>query len=114
MLLTTAEGLVSFEEIQEHLDQEAERRQLARREIIDAAAASTDLTPEDVRKIVGRVQAMMRSSPFGPTAIVTTNDMAFGMARMFAILCELRGGPAVEVFHSVSEGRSWLVSASPQ
>ncbi len=87
---------------------------MARREMIDATAATTNLTAEEVRKIVGRVHEMMRSGPFGPTAIVTNNDVVFGMARMFAILCELQQGPPVGVFRTLDEGRDWLVGASPQ
>jgi hypothetical protein len=113
MLLTSAEGLVSFEDIQKHLDKELPAGAIGCREIFDALAASTNLTPEQIREIVGRVRAMMRNGPFGPTAIITTNDLFFGMARMFAIMCELGEGPKVGVFRAVSGGLAWLC-ALPQ
>ncbi len=108
ILFTTAEGLVSFEEIQKHLDGEAYAGAIRYREIIDGSAASTSLNSDEVRQIVERVVAMMQGAVFGPTAIVTSNDVAFGMARMFAILCEVKGGPQVAVFKTASAGLDWL------
>jgi hypothetical protein len=114
ILFTTAEGLVSLEEIHTHLDQEAARGQLGYREIFDALAATTNLTSGEVHHVVERVHAMMLDAPFGPTAVVATNDMFFGMARMFGILCQLRGGPQVAVFRTFDEGLDWLLRAAPQ
>jgi hypothetical protein len=113
ILFTTVEGRVSFVEIQRHLDEEAAAKALGYREIVDASAASTNLTSEEARKLARRLETMMRNGPLGPTAIVTTNDVSFGMARMLAILCELWSGPQVAVFRSLDEGLDWLVHTSP-
>ena len=113
ILVTTAKGLVSFAEIQRHLDEETAAKALGYREIVDASTASTNLTSEEVKQLARRLETMMRSGTLGPTAIVTTNDVAFGMARMLAILCELWSGPQVAVFRSLDEGLDWLVHTSP-
>ena len=113
ILFTTAQGLVSFAEVQRHLDEEAAAKALGYREIIDASAASTDLTSEEARELARRLETIMHSGPLGPTAIVTTNDVSFGMARMLAILCELWDGPQIAVFRSFDEGLDWLVHTSP-
>jgi hypothetical protein len=112
ILFTTADGLLSLVEIQRHLDEEAAAEALGYREIFDASAASTNLTSEEARELARRLVARMRSGPLGPTAIFTTNDVTFGMARMFAIFCELWSGPQVGVFRSLDEGLDWLVQAS--
>jgi hypothetical protein len=112
ILFTTAESLVSFEDIQQHLDQERAERALGYREIVDASAASTNLTAAQIRQIVVRLQTEARAHDLGPTAIVTTNDVLFGMAMMLAVLCELQGGPKVAVFHTFDEGLDWLVRTS--
>src|SRR5215510_12813208 len=104
ILLTKADGHVSFEDIQTHLDQEIAARAERHRELFDATGASTDLTSDEVKQLVSRLGQMMKRGPFGPTAVIATNDMFFGMARMLAILSELTGGPKVEVFRSVQEG----------
>jgi hypothetical protein len=108
---TRADGVVTLADIMAHLDAEARDRGLDLPELIDARDASTNLTPHDVRLLVHRVRDMVRAQPFGPTAVVTTDDVAFGMARMFSILIE----PArvvFEVFRDVARADAWLAQAS--
>jgi hypothetical protein len=114
ILFTTAEGVVSFVEIQQHLDEESAAKALGYREIVDASDASASLTAEEARKLARCLETMLRHGPFGPTAIVAGNDFTFGMARMIAILSELWCGPRVAVFRSVAEGLDWLVHESPE
>lgn len=109
ILFTTAEGLVSFDDIMKHLDQEAAEKLLEYREIVDAYTASTNLRGDDVREIVTRLKTMARSSRFGPTAVVTNNDVFFGMAMMIQILSELEGGPQVAAFRHFDAGLDWPV-----
>jgi hypothetical protein len=113
ILFTTVEGLISLADIESHLDREAEARALAYRELIDASTASTDLTSAELTLLVSRMQTLMKSAPFGPTALVTTNARVFGMASMLAILLALNGGPSIGVFRTFSEGLDWLVRADP-
>lgn len=108
-VFTRAEGLVTFEDLQNHLKEEAANDSAAGyAEIFDASGASTNLNSAEVRQIVERVMSMMNSAPFGPTAIITTNDTVFGMARMIEILCELRDGPPLGVFRTFDDGLAWL------
>jgi hypothetical protein len=104
---TQAEGLVSFADITAHLDGEARDHGLDLPEVIDARSATTNITPEEVRRLVHRIQQMTRTQPFGPTAIVATNDFVFGMARMFSILME-PSGIAADVFRDVPSAEAWL------
>jgi hypothetical protein len=93
------------------------RKHWGYREIIGASAVSTNLTPEETRELVRRLETMLRNGPLGPTAIVTTNDFLFGMARMLAILCELWSGPQIAVFRAYCEAlglaRSYIVAMTP-
>lgn len=108
ILFTTAEGVVSFEEIQAHLNGEWSAHLVGTRELVDASVASTNLTNAEVKKIVATLQQMARQQKFGPTAVVTHDNVLFGMASMVGILSELQGGPAIRVFRSFSEGLNWL------
>ncbi len=54
MLLTKAEGLVTFEDVQKHLDCEAGRRAMAYPELVDASDAQTNITPEEVKQMLWR------------------------------------------------------------
>lgn len=113
ILFTTAEGVISFEELQAHLNGEWLAQRVASRELVDASTASTNLTSQEAKKIVTTVLQMAREQEFGPTAIVTSDNVLFGMASMVGILSELRGGPAIGVFRSVSEALDWLYAFAP-
>ena len=108
ILITTLEGLISFDDIEKHLDEEAERGFLRYPEICDATEASTNLTDDQARAIVARLRDMSRSGAFGATAFVTHNDVFFGMVMMIKILSELRGGPRIGVFRSIVAGLEWI------
>src|SRR4051812_15763468 len=97
----------SFDDINAHLDVEQRKRDLGRPEIIDAREAVTSLTADQVRRLVRRSVEMLRNTELGPTAIVTTDEFTFGMARMYALLSE-RVGVNAEVFRDMQSARSWL------
>jgi hypothetical protein len=106
-LVTRADGVVTFDEINAHLDLEQRNRDLDRPELIDARGATTDLTTEQVRQLVRRAADMLRLVELGATAIVTTDDVLYGMARMYSILAE-GVGAASEVFRDVESATRWL------
>jgi len=109
ILFSTAEGPVSFQEIETHLDRESEAHALGYRELIDATRASADITAEEVRLLARDLRARMQKAAFGPTALVTGDETLIGMARMFAILSDLQDGPSVGVFRSFDEALTWLL-----
>src|SRR5262249_37151229 len=106
-LLTHAEGLVTFQEINAHLDLEQRNRDLDLPELVDARGATTDLTTNQVRHLVRRAADMLRVVDLGATAIVTTNGMLYGMARMYSVLAEGVGAEA-EVFTDMESAATWL------
>jgi hypothetical protein len=108
ILITTADGLVTFDDIQNHLEQEEAQGLLDCREIFDANGASTDLSGDQARQIVARLKVMARHNRIGPTAIVTDNNVFFGMAMMIKILSEVQDGPQVAVFRTFEAGLDWL------
>ncbi len=113
IVIAKAEGLVTFQDIQAHIDCESQRRALGYPELVDATGAQTNVTPDQVKQIVERLRAEAGKGTFGATAIVTDSDHLFGMARMLGILSELRGGPAIAVFRTHEEAMAWLSSRLP-
>ena len=107
LMLTRADGVVTFHDVNAHLDVEQRNRDLDRPELIDACGATTDLTSADIRRLVQRAGAMLRTVDLGPTAIVTTSDVVYGMARMYSILAE-GVGVNVEVFRDMDAATKWL------
>ena len=111
-MFAQANGLITFEDLNAHLDAEERERGLDLPELFDARGASTNVTPAQVRQLVNRAHTTLHKGPLGPTAIVVTDDMAFGMARMYAIL----GNPlgiVVEVFRDIESAEQWLASWIP-
>jgi hypothetical protein len=111
-LLTHADGVVTFHDINAHLDEEQRNRDLTRAELVDARGATTDLTADQVRRLVQRAASMLRDVQLGPTAIVTSNDVLFGMARMYSILADGVGANA-EAFREMASAIKWLDSQRP-
>jgi hypothetical protein len=109
ILFTRADGLLTFDEILRHLNEERDAKSIAHPEVFDATQAHTESTPDQVRLVVQRMLDMHRKGAFGPTAVITNDDVVFGMARMLAILSELGGGPAIQAFRTFNEGLDWLV-----
>ncbi len=112
-LLTHADGIVTFHDINAHLDLEQRDRNLERLELIDARGAITDVTPEQIRRLVQRAVSLLGVVELGPTAIVTYDDVTFGMARMYSILAE-SAGVAAEVFRDLESATRWLDQMSAQ
>jgi hypothetical protein len=113
ILFTRAEGLLSFEDLQRHLDEEVASKGAGYAEIFDASDASTNLTSAQIKQIADRVTSMMQVDPFGATAIIANKDAVFGMARMLETFCELESGPPMGVFRTVDEGLKWLQTQMP-
>jgi hypothetical protein len=104
---TRAQGLLTYARLCAHL-YDGERSRLAGYdELFDATGADTDLTAEQVRSLFLRASQMLQKGPIGATAIVATNPVVFGMARMYGLLCHGAGVP-VAVFRTVAEAEQWL------
>jgi len=108
-LVTRADGLITFHDIHAHLDHEQRNRDLGRAELVDARGAIAELTPDQIRSLIQRAEDMLETVDLGPTAFVITNDVVFGMARMYTLLAE-RAGVNAQVFRDVPSATTWLAS----
>ena len=107
MLWALAEGVVTYAELAQHLAEEERDDALGLAELIDARGATTDLTPEQVRSLVTLTDALVRKGRFGALAIVTDNDVTFGMARMYQILADALP-IEIGVYRELSDALAWL------
>ena len=106
-LITHADGVITFHDIDAHLDVEQRKRALELPELFDARGATTDLTTDQVRKLVDRATDMLRVVDIGATAVVTDDPALYGMARMYAQLAD-RVGISAAVFRDVRAAARWL------
>ncbi len=104
---TRAEGLLTFADIAAHVDAELQQRDPAFDELFDATGAVAEVTAAEVGSLTLRAAEVLRKRPVGATAIVATQPVVFGLARMYATLCEALG-VRVGVFRTVPDADAWL------
>ena len=107
-----AAGVVTYAELVQHLSEEECDDALGLAEVMDARGATTDLTSAQVRSLVTLTEALARKARFGALALVTDNDVAFGMARMYQILTDVLP-VEIGVFRELGDALAWLDAVSP-
>ncbi len=106
MMYATAEGAITLSEIQNHLAVERREGGLQYKELIDARTASPAVSGADVRNIVSWLEAFAREHLLGPTAVVVSTPVAYGMLRMLAFLSE--DFCTIRPFLDPAEAEKWL------
>ena len=112
LLRATARGNISLHDVLAHLEREQAANALGIPELIDARDATTDMRGRQVRELVSHLRKLSHRYPLGPTAFVATDDVVYGMARMYSILCA-DFDPRFAVFRDTASADAWLQSGSP-
>ena len=99
---TIAEGTVTLDEVRAHLHREKIDSALPYRELIDARNAVVRLSCTELQQIV----ELLRSRRLGPTAVVVSTDVAYGILRMLQILVE--DVCVVQPFRDLAAATLWL------
>lgn len=112
-IYSKAEGLVTFKDLLNHIKAEVGPEAAGYPEIFDCSGATTNLTVEQVRMLADERRKIAQSHPAGPTAVVATNDLFFGMLRMFDMLTETVR--PLRVFRDMKAAEQWLdaIEAAP-
>jgi hypothetical protein len=108
-----ATGSVTFDEVREHLLEEREEHGLRYPEIIGATHSTVTFSGEEARAIVRMIRDLAAAGAFGPTAVIVSDDVSYGMMRMIEMLlgdvCAVRPFRAAEA----SRIQDWLDQSSP-
>jgi hypothetical protein len=87
-------GDITIEDIRLHLGEEGKRSGLGYRELIDASRATATFSSEDAQRIVEILKNLGGKGALGPTAIIVSDDLTYGMIRMIGSLldgiCDIR------------------------
>src|SRR5262245_6805075 len=81
---TQVEGLVQYSDITEHMEAEVRQGSHPFAELIDARRATAALTSAEVRQCVHLLDKLATQSTLGPTAILVSDDLSYGMVRMLS------------------------------
>jgi hypothetical protein len=103
-----AVGLVTYDDVRAHLSLERHFRGLPYPEFIDARGTTISLTPDEVRRIAELLRELRRDSTLGPTAVLVSDDVAFGLIRMLEALVE--DVCEVKPFRDEQDARAWLAA----
>jgi hypothetical protein len=109
LLSVIAEGPIDFEAIRTHLQHERADGGLGYRELIDARRATPAVSSAEVRGIVELIRAEADRVGLGPTAVVVSSDVAFGVLRMVETLVE--DVAAIRPFRRYPDAVAWLARA---
>jgi ABC-type transporter Mla MlaB component len=106
LVTAVAEGVVSVADVREHLSSEQRDSALPFRELIDARHAWIDFSPADVRDIVNLLRTLSLQHFLGPTAVVVSSPIAFGVMRMLETLVE--DVCVVRPFRDFAQAENWV------
>lgn len=106
LVTTVAEGKVSATDVREHLSSEQRDSALLFRELIDARHAWIDFSPAEVREIVNLLRSLSRQHYLGPTAVVVSSPVAFGVMRMLENLVE--DVCVLRPFRDFAQAENWV------
>ena len=107
-LYSRASGLITFRDLLKHMKSELDPEIARFPEIFDCTDATTDLTVEQVRELADERRRIEQARSTGPTAVVASNDLFFGMFRMFDMLTETIR--PMRIFRDVRSAEQWLDS----
>ena len=103
---STAIGLVTYDDVRDHLSLVRHAHGLSHPELIDARGATLVLTEDDVGQIAELLRNESQRTPLRRTAVLVDTDLAFGVLRELEVLVE--GVCEVKPFRDEQEARAWL------
>jgi hypothetical protein len=101
-----ASGPIAWEDVRSHLLVERLEGGLSYSELIDARTATPTWSSDQTREIVELLTTLSRKFTLGPTVVVVSSDIAFGMLRMLGILLE--DICIVKPFRNYEAAEQWL------
>lgn len=107
---SVAFGPIHYAQVEKHLLEERNIGGLPYKEFIDACDVELlfALSPAEIRQIVALVRNLCQQSNFGVTAVLVSNDFAFGIMRAMEMLLE--DVADIRPFRDEKLARSWLAS----
>jgi hypothetical protein len=109
-IYTQAEGLVTYEDLRNHMFSEAGEPAASYSELVDFSGATTDITKEEIHLMASARRTIAKRQQPGPVAVVATDRTLHGMMRMYQMLTD-QVRP-FRVFDDATEAGLWLDAAS--
>jgi hypothetical protein len=105
-MITHMSGPIHYEDLVAHMNAEVRDQGHPYEELIDARNATAKFSSEEVRKFVKVLERLGRESRLGPTAVVVSDDVTYGMVHMLGMLVDETC--AIAPFHNLDDAKRWL------
>ena len=102
-----ASGLVTYEDLRNYTFEREARPTLGNPQLFDARDAQTDLTIEQIQRLLNTVRDQFERGEIGPTAVVASADSLFAQARIHERY-SLGHTTPVRIFHELAPAEEWL------
>jgi len=109
-VFATADGPITLDDVRIHLERQQMGHGLGYVELIDARTMIPAFSPADVREMVRLFRLHGARQPLGPTAILVSTDVAYGLLRMLEIMVD--GVAIIRPFRAAAEAHAWLSDVS--
>jgi hypothetical protein len=110
-LLLSGSGVLTGREIihakESLLTQQERVRSITRAMVLFTDVTVLDVSPDEIRQVVGLDQQLARLAPHVAVAIVAPRDYMFGLARSWEALVDSAGWQT-GVFQSLPDAEAWL------
>lgn len=103
----TATGDIRIEDMAALVMELAEKHLFVYAHRFDARDAAVTMNSEEVRRLVPLVARLRKEHGHARAAFITTSDVSFGMARMYATLAADTDSGFM-VYRTMDEGDAWL------
>ena len=108
-LWVTASGRISYEDLLQHMQDARTEGVLRYPHFVDGTSATIAFSAADARNFARALAGLSGIESFGPSAVLVSTDVAYGMSRMLQTL--LKETVRVRVFRARSEAELWLANA---
>jgi len=99
-------GPVQYDDLLAHMNAEVRDQAQPYEELIDARGATARFSSKEVRQFITVLERLARDSRLGPTAVVVSDDVTYGMVRMVSMFMDEIC--AIEPFRDLEEAKRWL------
>jgi hypothetical protein len=105
-LVTTWQGKILFEDVVAHYEQRDAIGAAEYDQLSDLRNARVSISTAQVERLATGILNKARTARLGRVAIVASEDVSFGMSRMFSTM--VAPEYTINVFRSYAEAREWL------
>ncbi|HWB58166.1 MAG TPA: STAS/SEC14 domain-containing protein [Chthoniobacteraceae bacterium] len=105
-MYTHVSGPITYKDLVDHMTCEVRDQGQVYPELFDAREATAAFSSDEVRRFIEFLKNLASKSRLGPTAVVVSDDLTYGMFRMLGTLMD--DVCKIHPFRNMDEAKQWL------